>query len=53
VEEAFFLEYVKIMTPVANALDILQGDNNISIGYLLPSLTALQNQLEKLKKTAE
>jgi hypothetical protein len=26
VEEAFVLEYVKIMTPVSNALDILQGD---------------------------
>lgn len=50
VEEAFIMEYVKVMAPVAAALDILQGDKNISIGYLLPTLTVLQTQLEKLKR---
>ena len=29
IEEAFILEYVKVMAPVAAALDILQGDQNI------------------------
>ena len=52
IEEAFILEYVKVMAPVAAALDILQGDKNISIGYLLPTLTVLQTQLEKLKRNS-
>lgn len=31
VGEAFVLEYAKVMAPGADALDILQGDKNISI----------------------
>ncbi len=36
------------MRPLADALDMLQADKNISIGYLLPTLTVLQQTLGKL-----
>ena len=35
-EEELVREYVKIMKPMTEALDILQADVKISIGYLLP-----------------
>ena len=47
-EEELVREYVKIMKPMTEALDILQADVKISIGYLLPTLTILIQRLEKL-----
>ena len=47
-EEGFLLEYVKIVRPIAEALDVLQGDLKISVGYLLPTLTILKSKLRKL-----
>nr|CAH0105485.1 unnamed protein product [Daphnia galeata] len=47
-EEELVREYVKIMKPMTEALDILQADVNLSIGYLLPTLTILILKLEKL-----
>ena len=47
-EEELVREYVKIMKPKTEALDILQADVKISIGYLLPTLTILIQRLEKL-----
>ena len=38
-EEDYIREYVKIMQPFTEALDILQADVKVSIGYLLPTLT--------------
>jgi hypothetical protein len=35
-EEDYIREYVKIMRPLTEALDILQADVKVSIGYLLP-----------------
>ena len=37
------------MEPLARALDILQGDKNLYIGYLLPTLVSLRNRLQSLK----
>lgn len=38
------------MEPVARALDILQSDVGMYMGYLLPVLTTLQQKLEKCDK---
>lgn len=47
-EEEFVKEFVKIHQPLAEALDILQADNKMSIGFLFPTLTILVHQLEDL-----
>ena len=47
-EEELVREYVKIMKPMAEALDVLQADVKVSIGYLLPTLTILIQKLKKL-----
>lgn len=36
------------MKPLAQALDILQGDTGMYMGYLLPVLTILKEKLQKL-----
>lgn len=38
------------MKPVAKALDILQGDKNIYMGYLLPTVTVIKKTLQRLPK---
>lgn len=38
-EVAFLKEYVSVMAPVAAALDILQGEQQCSLWYVLPTLT--------------
>ena len=50
VEEDYIREYVKIMRSLTEALDILQADVKVSIGYLLPTLTILMNKIESLRK---
>ena len=45
----FIKEYCSVMQPLATALDILQGDKNLYIGYLLPTLVSLQNRLQAVK----
>ncbi|XP_060858866.1 uncharacterized protein LOC132936189 [Metopolophium dirhodum] len=47
-ETDFLTEYCKVMKPIAKALDILQGEKYISIGYLLPTLTAVKKSLNQL-----
>lgn len=44
-EQEFIHEYVKVMEPVADALDVLQGEISISMSYLLPTLTILREKL--------
>jgi len=39
------------MEPLARALDILQSDAGMYMGYLLPVLTTLQQKLETLSET--
>ncbi|KZS10024.1 Uncharacterized protein APZ42_025607 [Daphnia magna] len=48
-EESYMKEYVKIMKSVTKALDILQGDKNIGMGFLLPTISVLRANLESLK----
>jgi hypothetical protein len=43
-------EYVKIMKHVVHALDALQGDKKVSMGYLLPTIYCLKNGLAKLER---
>jgi hypothetical protein len=38
------------MEPISEALNVLQADVNISIGYLLPTLTILLSKMENLKE---
>lgn len=49
-EEEFIKEYVRILFPLTRALDILQADKNVSIGYLLPTIVILQNELKSFSK---
>lgn len=46
-EKDFLREFLSTMRPVAAALDILQGDD-VSAGYLLPTLLTLQKDWEAL-----
>lgn len=47
-EVAFLEEYVSVMAPVAAALDILQGEQQCSLGYVLPTLTSLKTKLRNM-----
>jgi hypothetical protein len=47
-EEELVREYVKIMKPMSESLDVLQADVKVSIGYLLPTLTILIQKLKML-----
>lgn len=49
VEIVYIKEYVKVMRPIVDALDILQGEKNVGMGFLLPTITILQRQLESMK----
>jgi hypothetical protein len=52
-EITFLNEYVSVMAPLARALDILQGEKKMYLGYLIPTLLNLRDKLsEKLSSTA-
>ncbi|EFN60904.1 hypothetical protein EAG_04440, partial [Camponotus floridanus] len=44
----FLEEYVKCTEPIAEALDILQGEVDVSYGYLLPTIISAKNKLQKI-----
>lgn len=46
VETLFLDEYLKIMKPVADFLDIMQREQAIGMGYLLPSVYILKEELK-------
>ncbi|CAH1114528.1 unnamed protein product [Psylliodes chrysocephalus] len=48
-EISFLEEYIKLMQPLAETLDFLQGEHNTYYGYLLPSLVLMKTKLQKLK----
>lgn len=48
VELAFLSEYAKTMSPVAKALDVLQGETNVQMGWLVPTITILKTKLQHL-----
>lgn len=41
--------YVKVLKPVATALDRLQGEKDCSQGYILPTLFAMRHRLNQLE----
>jgi len=51
-EKAFLAEYVGVMKPVAQALNILQSEANMFMGYLLPTISILQEKLNTVHATA-
>ncbi|KAL4097877.1 hypothetical protein QTP88_022580 [Uroleucon formosanum] len=44
----FINEYCKVMKPIARGLDILQGDKQISIGFLLPTISAINRAYDHI-----
>ncbi|KAM7287986.1 uncharacterized protein ISCGN_031675 [Ixodes scapularis] len=48
IEADFINEYCEVMKPIANALDILQADDKMYLGYLLPTITATRRRLAAL-----
>lgn len=40
-------DYTSALEPIADALDVLQGDKNACLGYVLPALYVIKNLLEK------
>ncbi|XP_039311866.1 uncharacterized protein LOC113005211 isoform X3 [Solenopsis invicta] len=50
-EIKFLDEYCQVMEPLAKALDILQADIGMYMGYLLPVLYSLQEKLDNLTNT--
>ena len=49
VELAFLAEYAKTMSPVAKALDVLQGETSVQMGWLVPTITLLGSKLHHLR----
>lgn len=53
-ELSMLSDYVICMEPVAQALDILQGDKEVSIAFIMPTLFAVESALqEAIPKTAQ
>ncbi len=49
-EEEFLFEYVRIMEPFTQALDILQNEETLSIGCVLPTIRLLENTMTEFSK---
>jgi len=49
-EEELLSEYVNIVRPLAEALDNLQADKNVTIGFILPTIVALKSKLRKVEE---
>ena len=47
-QKTFISEYVEVMRPVCCALDVLQGDKAVGLGYLLPTISILKQQMDDL-----
>ena len=47
-EVEYLREYAKVMAPVSDALDVLQGQDNIAISYLLPTIKILSSKLQAI-----
>ena len=46
----FLSEYVKVMRPIADALNKLQGEHQVHFGSVLPTLLAVQSKLKSLEE---
>jgi len=49
-EMTLLQKYYDVMEPLADTLDFLQGEKGMFMGYLLPTLYALQIKLTELEK---
>nr|XP_055038578.1 uncharacterized protein LOC129426347 [Misgurnus anguillicaudatus] len=52
-ELGFLAEYATVMKPVAMALNLLQGESSVHMGFLLPTLHQLQEKLKRLLSTCK
>ncbi len=46
----FLEEWKEVMQHVASGLDFLQGDDGMFLGYMLPTIQMMKEQLEKTKE---
>jgi hypothetical protein len=49
-EEEFLLENVRIMEPFTQALDVLQNEEKMSLGCVLPIIKLLQEKMKEFSK---
>jgi hypothetical protein len=49
-EEQFLLEYVRIMEPFTQALDVFQNEEAMSLGCVLPTILLLQDRMTLFSK---
>lgn len=47
-EWLFLEEYVALLQPIAMALDILQGEKNVTAGFILPTLFVVHKKLRNM-----
>ena len=47
-QKRFISEYVQVFKPICCGLDVLQGDVNVTYGYLIPTLHVIINELDEL-----
>lgn len=47
-QKAFVDEYVQVLQPVSSGLDVLQGEKEVGLGHLLPTLSVIKEQLNDL-----
>lgn len=52
-ELGFLAEYATVVKPVAMALNLLQGESSVHMGFLLPTLYQLQDKLKKLESSCK
>ncbi|XP_047455236.1 uncharacterized protein LOC125016657 isoform X2 [Mugil cephalus] len=52
-ETAFLTDYTKTMSPVAKAVNALQGEANVQLGWLLPTIILLTSNLHNLHTTSK
>ncbi|XP_067298604.1 zinc finger BED domain-containing protein 4-like [Pseudorasbora parva] len=52
-ELGFLAEYAIVMKPLAMALNLLQGESSVHMGFLLPTLHQLLEKLKRLESTCK
>ena len=48
--EEFLKEYIKIMKPITEVLDVFQNEENMSVGCVLPVLTLLKEKITEFQE---
>jgi hypothetical protein len=47
-QKTFIDEYVQVMAPIACGLDVLQGEQAVTLGFLLPTISVIKIKLQGL-----